>query len=48
MAQRPPLPPFTAQTAAQKVRAAEADRKFRWDSSGPRPQDHPGLSDLGL
>lgn len=26
----------------------EADRKFRWDSAGPRPQDHPGLSDLGL
>jgi nuclear transport factor 2 (NTF2) superfamily protein len=26
----------------------EADRKFRWDSSGPRPADHPGLSDLGL
>ena len=26
----------------------EADRKFRWDRSGPRPQDHPGLSDLGL
>jgi uncharacterized protein len=83
MAQRPPVPPFTAETAAQKVRAAEdawntrdpnrvslaytedsrwrnrsqfindvpiaeADRKFRWDRSGPRPQDHPGLSDLGL
>jgi nuclear transport factor 2 (NTF2) superfamily protein len=26
---------------------AEADRRFRWPS-GPRPQDHPGLSDLGL
>ena len=26
----------------------EADRKFRWDRSGPRPPDHPGLSDLGL
>jgi len=26
----------------------EADRKFQWDRSGPRPQDHPGLSDLGL
>ena len=30
------------------VPIAEADRKFRWDRSGPRPQDHPGLSDLGL
>lgn len=26
----------------------EADRKFRWDSSGTRPDAHPGLSDLGL
>lgn len=25
----------------------EADRKFHW-ASGPRPEDHPGLSDLGL
>lgn len=27
---------------------AEAARKFHWDASGPRPADHPGLSDLGL
>lgn len=27
---------------------AEADRKFRWERSGPRPADHPGLSELGL
>lgn len=26
----------------------EADRKFHWDQSAPRPADHPGLSDLGL
>jgi nuclear transport factor 2 (NTF2) superfamily protein len=26
---------------------AEA-RLFHWDHSGPRPADHPGLSDLGL
>ena len=26
---------------------AETDRLFRWPS-GPRPLDHPGLSDLGL
>jgi nuclear transport factor 2 (NTF2) superfamily protein len=25
-----------------------AERKFHWDRSGPRPADHPGLSDLGL
>ena len=26
---------------------AESDRKFRWPQ-GRRPDDHPGLSDLGL
>jgi nuclear transport factor 2 (NTF2) superfamily protein len=26
----------------------EAERKFHWDRSGPRPADHPSLSDLGL
>lgn len=26
---------------------AEAERKFRWPQ-GPRPTDHPGLTDLGL
>jgi len=26
----------------------EADRKYHWDRKGPRPADHPGLSDLGL
>jgi nuclear transport factor 2 (NTF2) superfamily protein len=30
------------------VAIAEADRLFRWDRSGHRPQDHPGLSALGL
>ena len=24
------------------------ERKFHWDRPGPRPVDHPGLSDLGL
>jgi len=27
---------------------AEADRLFHWDAPGPRPDDHPGLTDLGL
>jgi nuclear transport factor 2 (NTF2) superfamily protein len=27
---------------------AGPDRKFHWDRSGPRPADHPGLSDLDL
>ena len=26
----------------------ESERAFHWDRSGPRPVDHPGLSDLGL
>jgi nuclear transport factor 2 (NTF2) superfamily protein len=25
-----------------------AERKFRWPAPGPRPEDHPGLSELGL
>jgi len=24
------------------------DRRFHWEAPGPRPADHPGLSDLGL
>ena len=30
------------------MRIAPDDRKFHWDRSGPRPADHPELSDLGL
>jgi uncharacterized protein len=26
----------------------ESDRKFHWEHRGPRPADHPGLSELGL
>lgn len=26
----------------------DSERLFHWDSSGPRPVDHPGLSQLGL
>lgn len=26
----------------------DAERKFHWDTSGPRPADHPGLTELGL
>jgi uncharacterized protein len=26
----------------------EAERKYHWDRKGPRPSDHPGLSDLGF
>ena len=30
------------------VAMTEADRKFRWEPDGPRPADHPGLSELDL
>ncbi|MEY2934405.1 MAG: hypothetical protein RL033_5154 [Pseudomonadota bacterium] len=30
------------------VSSSEAERKFRWPAPGPRPEDHPGLSELGL
>ena len=30
------------------VAIGEAERLFHWDRSGPRPNDHPGLTDLGL
>lgn len=26
----------------------ESERLFRWDRTGPRPADHPGLTELGL
>jgi nuclear transport factor 2 (NTF2) superfamily protein len=26
----------------------ESERKFRWQAPGPRPEDHPGLTELGL
>jgi nuclear transport factor 2 (NTF2) superfamily protein len=52
MTQRPPVPPFTLETAIQKVRAAEdasrsPERLFRWPQ-GRRPDHHPGLTELGL
>ena len=30
------------------VAIREEDRLFHWDTSDPRPDDHPGLSELGL
>jgi nuclear transport factor 2 (NTF2) superfamily protein len=30
------------------VPIAEAERKYHWNAPGPRPTDHPGLSELGL
>jgi nuclear transport factor 2 (NTF2) superfamily protein len=57
---RPPLPPFTAETAAQKVRlmrlriASINDAPIKEGDRkylwplGRRPDDHPSLSSLGL
>jgi nuclear transport factor 2 (NTF2) superfamily protein len=46
---------FTAQGLMRQRHASindrpieAADRKFHWDRAGPRPADHPGLTDLGL
>jgi nuclear transport factor 2 (NTF2) superfamily protein len=30
------------------VMMTDADRLFHWDRNGPRPSDHPGLTELGL
>lgn len=30
------------------LRITESERKYYWDRSGPRPLDHPGLTELGL
>ncbi|WP_390914014.1 DUF1348 family protein [Pseudosulfitobacter sp. SM2401] len=30
------------------VPISEGERKFHWDAPGPRPDDHPGLTALGL
>jgi len=38
----------TRHASINDLAIAESDRKFHWDRSGPRPADHPGLSDLGL
>ncbi len=30
------------------MRIEESERLYHWDAAGPRPADHPSLSDLGL
>lgn len=36
------------QASINNLFIAERERLFHWDSPGPRPADHPGLSELGL
>lgn len=38
----------TRHASINDVPITPADRLFHWDRSGPRPADHPGLTDLGL
>ena len=36
------------QASINDVPIQEADRLLRWDAPGPRPEDHPGLAELGV
>jgi nuclear transport factor 2 (NTF2) superfamily protein len=36
------------QASINDIKIDEADRKFRWEGSGARPADYPGLTALGL
>ncbi len=38
----------TRHASINDVPITRSERKFHWDNTGPRPTDHPGLSDLGL
>ncbi|BBY77337.1 hypothetical protein MPRF_42360 [Mycolicibacterium parafortuitum] len=38
----------TRHASINDVPITESDRLFHWDDSGPRPDGHPGLSELGL
>ena len=38
----------TRHASINDVVITDSERLFHWDSGGSRPEDHPGLSDLGL
>jgi uncharacterized protein len=38
----------TRHASINDVLIADTERLFHWDSSDSRPEDHPGLTDLGL
>ncbi len=38
----------TRHASINDVPIAESQRKYQWDASGPRPEGHPGLRELGI
>ena len=36
------------QASINDIAIVESERKFFWDAPGPRPLDHPGLTELGM
>jgi nuclear transport factor 2 (NTF2) superfamily protein len=38
----------TRHASINDLNISASERLFRWDTGGPRPDDHPELSDLGL
>jgi nuclear transport factor 2 (NTF2) superfamily protein len=38
----------TRHASINDVSITDSERLFHWDSSGSRPADHPGLTELGL
>lgn len=36
------------QASINDIAINESERKFFWDAPGPRPVDHPGLTELGM